>query len=282
MYYVDTPPSSRYLENRTYVLNGELKASFEEILHLTDPKTMPRSVVRAPKNAGAAAVDRALTIVATLVAQAEPMTLADIARRTGMYKSTLLRLLNSLERSTLVTRRYDQKYALGQFAFRIGRAFETTYHLKECVVPVMEWLIEQGMESPSFHIWQDEKTRLCLFRIDSKHSTLDRVRAGDLLPLGRGAPGRVLRAFRRGLSTDANVPLIHTSFGERDPSCASVAAPVFGADGVLIGALSLSGPLERFSADAVKKMSKPLLTAAERATRSLGGEWPTQILKRAA
>jgi DNA-binding IclR family transcriptional regulator len=231
---------------------------------------------------GVAAVERALRIVAALEASAQPLSLADLARATGMYKSTLLRLLATLERRTLVMRRPDLKYSLGQFAFRLGRAFEATYHLKECVLPVLEWLVAHGTESPSFHTWHDQDTRLCVFRIDSHHSTLDRVRAGDVLPLRRGAAGKVLRIFRKGLLAAKGAPPIQASYGERDPSCAAIACPVFGPSGELMGALSLSGPLERFSAAAVKKMSKSLAVAAERATRSLGGNWPAQIPKRVA
>jgi DNA-binding IclR family transcriptional regulator len=232
------------------------------------------TVIQAPAREGVAAVERALNIVAALEASAHPLSLADLARATGMYKSTLLRLLTTLERSTLVVRRPDSKYGLGQFAFRLGRAFETSYHLKECVLPVLEWLVAQGTESPSFHRWHDQETRLCLFRIDSRHPTLDRVRAGDILPIKRGAAGKVLRAFRKGLAATGDSPLVQTSYGERDPSCAAIACPVFGPSGEMMGALSLSGPLERFSPAAVKKMSKPLVIAAERATRSLGGLWP--------
>jgi DNA-binding IclR family transcriptional regulator len=227
------------------------------------------TVIPPTVSAGVAAVDRALTIVAALEASAQPLSLADLARATGMYKSTLLRLLVTLERSTLVVRRPDSKYALGQFAFRLGRAFEATYHLKECVLPVLEWLVAQGTESASFHRWHDEDNRLCLFRLDSHHPTLDRVRAGDILPIRRGAAGKVLR-----LAAADNNPLIQASYGERDPSCAAIACPVFGSSGETIGALSLSGPLERFSPASVKRMSKTLVTAAERTTRSLGGTWP--------
>ena len=68
---------------------------------------------------------------------AQPLTLADLARATGYYKSTLLRLIASLERSGLVVRRADQRYSLGPMAFRLGRAFEATFHLKESVLPVL-------------------------------------------------------------------------------------------------------------------------------------------------
>jgi len=54
------------------------------------------------------------------------------------------------------------------------------------------------------------------------------------------------------------------------------AAPVFGPAGILLGALSLSGPLERFSDLAVQRMNSLLFTAAENATRSLGGQWPAE------
>jgi len=228
----------------------------------------------AARQEGVAAVERAFAIVEALEAQARPMALAELARDTKMYKSTLLRLLASLERRKLAVRRPDGKYALGQLAFRLGRAFEATYQLRQAVMPVMQWLIDQDTDSASFHVYNDENTRLCMFRIDSHHSTLDRVRAGDLLPLKRGAPGKALRAYHDGAPTERGAQLIFTSFGERDPACAGMAAPVFAAGGQLAGALSLSGPRERFAPDAIKRLTRPLLTAAERATRALGGDWP--------
>jgi len=224
---------------------------------------------------GVAAVDRALVIATTLAQAGSPLSLADIARLTGMYKSTLLRLLASLERSGLVVQRSDKRYALGPLAFLFGRTFDASYALKETIQPVLEWLVTQGTESPSFHIRNDADTRICLSRVDSAHSTLDRVRTGDILPLQRGAAGKVLTAFACGYAAAAaGTPLIMTSFGERDPLCGAIAAPVFGPGNTLLGALSLSGPLERFSELAVKRMSDVLLVAARRATVALGGNWP--------
>jgi DNA-binding IclR family transcriptional regulator len=135
----------------------------------------------------------------------------------------------------------------------------------------MQALIDQGTESPSFHVRHDEKQRLCLLRRDSRHSTLDTVRTGDLLPLDRGAAGRVLLAFgEQGAATPASVPRILVSRGERDPLCGAVAAPVFGAAGELVGALSLSGPLDRFSVESIERMSGLLREAADAAGRALG------------
>lgn len=236
---------------------------------------MTNSAPEAPSTTdGVAAVDRALSIATALAQAGTPLTLADIARLTGMYKSTLLRLLASLERSGLVVQRNDKRYALGPLAFLFGRTFDASYSLKETIQPVLEWLVTQGTESPSFHIRHDSETRICLARVDSAHSTLDRVRTGDILPLHRGAAGKVLATFAQGQAASAQAPLILTSFGERDPLCGAIAAPVFGPGNTLLGALSLSGPLERFSELAVSRMSDLLITAARRASLALGGTWP--------
>lgn len=220
-----------------------------------------------------AAVDRALRIATALAASPQPMRLAELARATDLYKSTILRLIASLERNGLVMRRADQRYSLGLLAFRLGQSFAATFQLEDAVLPELQWMIDQGSESASFHVWHDEKTRLCLLRVDSNHPTLDRIRPGDLLPLRRGAAGMVLRTFADGHAAGA-ASLIQKSFGERDPACAAVSVPVFGPDDELLGALSLSGPKERFSELAVKRMSQWLLVAGERATSALGGHWP--------
>lgn len=224
---------------------------------------------------GVGAVDRALAIVEAIErAEGRALGLAELAEATGLYKSTLLRLIVSLERRVLVVKRSDQRYALGAFAFRLGRAFEAQHRVEACVLPVLQELVASGSESPSFHVPHDASHRLCLLRIDSHHSTLDRVRAGDILPMDRGAPGKVIRAFaRHGAASRREAPLVQASYGERDPACGAVACPVFGPGSEFAGALSLSGPLERFTPAAVRRMSGPLLAAARRATRALGGTW---------
>ena len=223
---------------------------------------------------GVAAVDRALCIVAALAEAGEPQTLAALARRTGYYKSTLLRLLVSLERFGYSVRLRDGRYALGGTAFRLGAAYERSQLLRNHVEPALQELVAEGTESPSFHVPHDATSRLCLFRRDSAHSTLDRIHPGDLLPLRRGAAGRVLLAFagEPGESFDAiRRELVAISYGERDPVCAGLACPVFGPGGVAVGALSLSGPRERFTADNVRRMTSLLLRSAIAITEALAG-----------
>jgi DNA-binding IclR family transcriptional regulator len=209
---------------------------------------------------GVAAVDRAFAILGALAERDDPGALADIARATGFYKSTILRLAASLEAAGYLTRLEDGRWMLGGSAHRLGLAYERQNPLRRHVVPVLRELVEQGTESASFHVRHGD-ARLCLFRVNSHHSTLDRVEAGAILPLDRGAAGRILRGdetHRTALSR-----------GERDPSCAGLAAPVFGPAG-LVGALSLSGPGERFTEEAVARMETLLLAATDRVGQALG------------
>lgn len=226
---------------------------------------------------GVAAVERALSIVAAVEAAAAPISLAELSRETGLYKSTILRLLITLENAGYVTRLGDGHYDLGPAAFRLGAAFERKNTLHQHVMPVLQDLVAQGTESPSFHVRQDHDSRLCLLRVNSNHSTLDRIEAGAVYPLRAGAAGQVILAF--GGERGARYDTIRSegwalSLGERDPSCAAVSAPVFGPDGRLIGALSLSGPRERFGDDEIASLRQALGVAAARLTRALGGVWP--------
>lgn len=218
---------------------------------------------------GVAAVERALTIVGAFGAGGEPMTLNEIALKTGFYKSTILRLLASLERHHCVLRLADGRYQLGPAFLHWGNIFQRSSRLENHVVPVLQHLAHETGESASFYVRQGEQ-RLCLFRIDSGHSVRDHVRVGDLLPLDRGAAGRILREGGLDGSAPPKVDLVVTR-GERDPETAAVAAPVYGPADVLRGALSLSGPVSRFTVDLQKRSSALLREAAADLTQRLGG-----------
>ncbi|MFG1421745.1 IclR family transcriptional regulator [Roseixanthobacter liquoris] len=228
---------------------------------------------------GVAAVNRAFSILAALAAVDEPSTLAEIAQATGLYKSTILRLMTSLEVGGYAVRMRDGRYGLGASAFRLGLAYERQNPLRQHVLPVLKDLVEHGTESSSFHVLHGPGTRLCLFRVNSSHSTLDRVEAGNVMPLERGAAGRVLLAYS-GDPDPAHEALRRDGYtlsrGERDPACCGLAAPVFGPTGEIAGAISLSGPGERFTDSAITHMRDLLLKASAQLTHSLGGPIPTR------
>src|SRR4051812_50087674 len=66
------------------------------------------------------AVERALAVLDAFQADRAEMTLAEIAAATGFYKSTILRLAASLERSGYLVRAENGVFRLGPAVWRLG------------------------------------------------------------------------------------------------------------------------------------------------------------------
>ena len=221
---------------------------------------------------GVAAVDRALSLLVAFEPDGTPQALSELAAKTGMYKSTILRLMISLERFNCVLRLADGRFQLGPSLFRWGSMYRRSLKLDDHVVPVLQHLVEVTGESASFYARDPQSgQRLCLFRQDSQKSVRDHVRAGDLLPIDRGAAGRVLREFagERGASKRVHVV---SSLGERDRETAALAVPIFGASQALIGALSVSGPVARFTEASIALIAESIVEAARQLTGRIGGD----------
>jgi DNA-binding IclR family transcriptional regulator len=241
---------------------------------------MPRKAVSTslsddhPAPGGAAAVDRALSLLAVFRAGDLSLSLAELAARTGLYKSTVLRLLASLEHARLLQRLPDGSYALGSEVPRLGALYAAAFSLDQIVVPVLRDLVVLSGESAAYHVLRGagpDAVRLCLFRVDSPHPVRDHIRAGDVLPPGRGTGGRVLTAFdpaRVKLSTPAERKLLadirnrgfHAAVGDRLAEVAGISAPVFHADGSIAAALTLTMPAHRYR----QQLSTAVLEAAGR------------------
>jgi DNA-binding IclR family transcriptional regulator len=127
-------------------------------------------------------------------------------------------------------------------------------------------------ESAAFHVRQGDK-RVCLYRVESSQMVRDTVRQGDVLPLSRGAGGRVLRAFggARGAAYDA----IRRDYavaleGDRAPELVGLSAPVFGRNDALLGALTVTAPASRLPLDRARRLLPWLRGRAADLSRTLG------------
>ena len=131
---------------------------------------------------GVAAVDRALSLLAAFGDGDDGLSLAQLAERTRLYKSTVLRLLASLEHGGWISRLDDGRYAVGPAVARLHRVYAQNFSLDSVVMPVLKALVQATGESAAYHVRQGRE-RLCLYRVDSPHPVRDHARAGDLLPL---------------------------------------------------------------------------------------------------
>lgn len=221
---------------------------------------------------GAAAVDRALSLLSAFRSGDASLTLAELAARTRLYKSTVLRLLASLEHARLLRRQADGAYSLGAEVARLHAVYAAAFSLEPVVLPALRELVARTRESAAFHVRQGEQ-RLCLYRVDSPQPVRDHIRCGDLLPLDRGAGGRVLMAFagaRGARYARIRKEGVVVIAGDRVPELAGISAPAFAAGGELAGAVTLSMPTERLN----PAHAADVMHAARRITSALGVDDP--------
>lgn len=221
---------------------------------------------------GVAAVERALSILDALTD--EKVSLAEISKRTGLYKSTVLRLATSLERFGYILRGEDGSYRLGSKVLYLGSLYQRHFRTSDIVPPVLRLVVEELQEGASFYI-VDGDQRIVLHRVDAARTVRDAVHEGDRLPLNQGAAGHVLRAFSgaRGERYERIREAMYVaSFGERDAEIAAFACPVFRHGNQLVGAVSVSGPRYRIEALGEAKIVPVLFTHAQALTRTFGGD----------
>lgn len=228
----------------------------------------------ATDKGGVAVLDRAFSILGAFMPSDSALSLAELAARTGLYKSTILRIAQSLMHHRFLQRLEDGRYRIGPAPLMLGALYQRNMKLGDVVLPLMRELAAACGESVSFYV-RDGDMRICLHRVDSRHAVRDHVNEGDVLPLQQGSGGRVLGAFS-GLSGEPydriRAHCCAWSFGERDPDTAGISAPVFGKDQRLMGALTVAGPRSRIDQAFIDAMRAPLLDVAIRATMALGGD----------
>jgi DNA-binding IclR family transcriptional regulator len=221
---------------------------------------------------GVAAVERALSVLAAFDERASALTLAELATRTGLYKSTILRLVVSLERAGFIDKGSDGRYRIGVQAWRVGSNF--TLDLEKLFLPTMESLSAETGESVSFYVpvsGAKPPMRMCLLRVDPERRIRDTFHIGNLLPTDKGASGIVIRIFSTPFdkADDAlRAEGAYITWGDIDPEICAISAPVMGPN-ELAGALVLSAPSIRHDRKWAESTKGLVIAAARRISESL-------------
>ena len=134
----------------------------------------------------------------------------------------------------------------------------TGWGLPEVARPVLEALRDETGESVQLYVREGDR-RVCVEALESPHGLRTIVPLGAALPLDAGSAGKILRgdaeALKRGWAE---------SVAEREAGVASVSAPVRAADGAVIAAVSVSGPIERTTRQPGKRYATAVAAAAAR------------------
>lgn len=224
-------------------------------------KTRPRPAVN-----GVASADRVLTVLTAFQIGDTALSLVELTERTGLIKSTIMRLMVSLETYGLVNRLADGRYMLASEVMRLNAVYQEALDLERHVMPRLQRLTDETGETASFYV-RHGAYRLCQYRVNSPHRLRLHLQPGDMRPMDRAAGAQALRVTD---AAEAIEPIY--SCGATDPHAASMALPIFGPLNELVGALVISGPASRLSEEHAKRLGKIFSEVASDLTRSLGGK----------
>ena len=229
------------------------------------------------QDSGIGVLDKA---VAMLHAIAEsPCALAELSDRTGVPRATAHRLAIGLEVHRLLARDGDGRW-------RLGPAFtEFAAHVDDPLLAASAAVLPRLREvtGESVQLYRAEGTfRVCIAALEPPAGLRDTVPVGARLPMTAGSGAKVLLAYSDPAVRQAVLP--HAKFteralaevrrrgwaqsvAEREPGVASVSAPVRDGRGLVVAAISVSGPVDRMGRRPGIRWAADLLAAAEDLTR---------------
>jgi DNA-binding IclR family transcriptional regulator len=225
-----------------------------------------------PALEGVASAERAMAVLKSFQQGDRALTLAEIADRTGLVKSTIMRLAISLERAGLLIRTAEGSYTLGSEILRLHSIYQASASLGPLIIPVLTQLADKTQETAAFYIHQNGQ-RLCQFRVNSPQALRLDIAPGTYRPMDNASSAQILRLFKNWPDERMPVPRMPLySAGATNPHTASVSAPIVGAGQRLVGALSVTGPSSRLTEERAAEISPLVLRAAADICVALGGD----------
>jgi DNA-binding IclR family transcriptional regulator len=222
---------------------------------------------------GVTAVTRALSLMEAFEVGEASLALAELSRRCGMHKTTVLRLARTLALSQYMVQTEDGLWRLGPAAGWLGARYQAGFDVNNVVEPALHQLVKETGESASFYV-REGAIRSCVARVEGPQSVRHNVRIGERLPLDKGAPGRVILAFSGSagkLYESIRERGYHVSLGEREAEVSSVAAPVFGLNWRLLGSMCISLTCSRLYQAMLEMHAKIVFRAAYKLSYALSG-----------
>lgn len=246
-------------------------------------------------------LDKAIQVIELLANSNKGSRLKNIGESLALNKTTVLRILRVLESENIVARNGDANFFLGDRVLWWGTCYQRKFDESLSLVhPFLEKIRDLTSETVIFSVVTANRT-VIVNQAVSPHVTSSRYDIGAAAPVHAGASGKTILAF---LDADKQKQLLRqgalerltertvtsrvllekqlkeiwrTGFaitrGERFANTASLAVPVFGSEGKVIGALAVIGPSERLTRNRLREIAPVLLEEASLLTKQLSSSF---------
>jgi len=240
---------------------------------------------------------RVADVLLQFMGASDTLGVSAIARDLGLSKAVVHRILRTLvDRDLLTVEPSSRGYRLGPGAAALGARALRGAQLRPAALPELRELQIRTGETTTISA-RVADGRVYLDQVVSEKEIKMTVEVGRRFPLHAGSSGRAILAFLppddqarvldgplEALTPETIVDRdalrarldavrrtgIAESGGERQAGAASLAAPVFDVDGHPIGALSVCGPIHRFTESVRTTFAPMVLESADAVSRALG------------
>lgn len=247
-------------------------------------------------------ITKALTLLELFSPARPELGLTECARLAGRDKATTHRHLIELEQNGFLEQNAATKaYRLGPAILRLAGVREETFPARTALRPVADDLANAVGELVHISLVQGDTLSPLVYSDPQRHSTRVAYDPSERLPLHATSSGMAVLAFaplllaERVLTADlarftdqtitdparlrtildeirlSGISSLAQSF---DSEVVSQAAPVFGPDAAVMGAISIAVPVVRASDDKFAGIVEALRTGVRRATEAVGGVVP--------
>ncbi len=246
-------------------------------------------------------LDRALKILA-IVAEADGLSLSEIAERSDLAPSTAYRMLTTLARHGMVEfDEAEQLWSVGVETYRMGAAFLRRRKLVDRARTVMQQLMESTGETANLGVAEDDCV-VFVSQVETHQAIRAFFRPGTRSPFHASGIGKAILAYLRpdrvaaiiastGLQsftgkTLSQAPELSPDLAEirargwsvddeeRYPGMRCVAAAIFNEFGEPVGGVSISGPTVRVTPERLAAIGPEVRDAAAAITKMIGGVSP--------
>ncbi|MPZ10097.1 MAG: helix-turn-helix domain-containing protein [Kiloniellaceae bacterium] len=246
-------------------------------------------------------LDRALSILERL-ADADGMTLTDLAQSVGLAPSTTHRLLTTLQQRRFAG--FDEDYGvwvIGVAAFNVGNAFLRNRRIVSLGRPVMRRLMEDVGETVNLAV-EDKDELVYVTQFESHAPMRAFFRPGRRAPMHASAVGKAMLAERdeatlidylhkKGMPRFTEKTIVDPTTLRRELArvrergwavddeehtvgMRCVAATIHNEHGEVIAGVSLSGPSVRVTETRLGELGARVVQAANEITEQIGGSVP--------
>jgi IclR family KDG regulon transcriptional repressor len=245
------------------------------------------------------ALNRAVRILECFSQDRPELGVREVARKIELSTSATGRLMLAMKELGILSQNPSTRiYALGPRVLTWAGAYLSTSDIRNLAYPYLQELHHKTQETISLYIL-DGNERVCIERLESTQNIrFVAPRVGKHLPLHAGSAGKVMLAYlpedrRREI---LSMPLLEkltekticdpellekelqkirrqgyaVSNGEWILDASGIAAPIFDRNTEIIAALTISGPTQRFSDEAVAGYAETLSMIALEISRGLG------------